>query len=62
MDLSNTLNMADGQDVDDLPFELTVTDHQNLAQGDEKFQPHTWDELKEIIGISYFDHLFRVPY
>jgi hypothetical protein len=54
--------MADGQDVDDLPFELTVTDHQNLAQGDEKFQPHTWDELKEIIGISYFDHLFRVPY
>lgn len=52
--------MAAVQDVDDLPFELTVTDRQNLAQGDDKFQPHTWDELKEIIGITYFSHLFRI--
>ena len=41
MNLSNKLNMTAGQDTDDVPFELTVTDHQNLAQGDEKFQPHT---------------------
>lgn len=53
--------MATGQDVDELPFELTTTDRQNLAQGDEKFQPHTWDELKDIIGITYFDPLFQIP-
>lgn len=53
--------MAASQDVDELPFELTTTDRQNLTQGDENFQPHTWDELKDIIGIIYFNHLLRAP-
>jgi len=53
--------MAASQDVDELPFELTTTDRQNLTQGDENFQPHTWDELKDIIGITYFDHFLRAP-
>ena len=44
--------MAPNQDTDNLPFELTETDRQNLAQGDEKFKPHTWDEVKEIVGTS----------
>lgn len=42
--------MAPSEDIDDLPFELTETDRINLAQGDEKFQSHTWDELKDIVG------------
>lgn len=46
--------MAAGPDADDLPFELTATDRHNLAQGDAMFQPHTWDELKDIIGMKYF--------
>jgi len=58
---SNKLSMAASQDVDELPFELTTTDRQNLTQGDENFQPHTWDELKDIIGITYFDHFLRAP-
>ncbi|KAL8792744.1 MAG: hypothetical protein Q9195_004631 [Heterodermia aff. obscurata] len=33
-----------------LPFELTETDRQNLAQGDAQFKPLTWDDLKEIIA------------
>ena len=48
-----------------LPFELTETDRQNLAQGDAQFKPLAWDDLKEIIGIggaggsckSSIDHL-----
>lgn len=32
------------------PFNLTELDHQILAQTDEEFQPHTWDELRHIIG------------
>ena len=36
-----------------LPFELTETDRQNLAQGDAQFKPLAWDDLKEIIGTLY---------
>ena len=42
--------MAAADHAGKLPFELTPTDHENLAQGDANFKPHTWDELKEIIG------------
>ena len=29
---------------------LTPTDRENLASGDENFKPHSWEDLKEIIG------------
>ena len=34
-----------------LPFDLTETDRQNLAQGDAQFKPLAWNDLKEIIGM-----------
>ena len=34
------------------PFPLTATDRELLALDDTKFQPHTWDELKQIIGVA----------
>lgn len=34
-----------------LPFPLTDMDRDNLAQTDDQFQPHTWQELKQIIGV-----------
>lgn len=44
-------NMASKNDgLDRIPFELTETDRENLAAGDEKFQPHDWKDLKRIIG------------
>ena len=50
-------NMAAVQEMEDVPFDLTETDRENLAQGDEKFRPHTWDELKDIVGIYYLNRL-----
>ena len=49
--------MAAIQEMEDMPFDLTETDHENLAQGDEKFRPHTWGELKDIVGICYLNRL-----
>lgn len=40
---------GEAQDVPP-PFNLTELDHRILAQTDEEFQPHTWDELRQIIG------------
>lgn len=39
-------------DPDDTPapFPLTAVDRSVLAMTDEEFQPHTWDDLKQIIG------------
>jgi hypothetical protein len=33
-----------------LPFNLTDVDHATLAQTDEEFIPHSWEELKGIVG------------
>jgi hypothetical protein len=33
-----------------LPFNLTALDRQILAQTDEEFHSHSWDELRDIIG------------
>ena len=33
------------------PFPLTATDRKILALDDTEFQPHAWDELKQIIGL-----------
>ena len=35
-----------------LPFPLTPLDRQVLAQKDEEYHAHTWEELKDIIGES----------
>lgn len=42
------------------PFHLTERDKWLLSITDEEFTPHTWDDLKEIIGqtvISFFSDL-----
>lgn len=35
------------------PFPLTDVDRSQLAMKDEEFHPHTWDDLKQIIGRYY---------
>ncbi|KPI39291.1 N-acetylglucosamine-induced protein 1 [Cyphellophora attinorum] len=44
-----------------LPFNLTDLDRQILAQTDEEFHAHSWDELKEIISTNRLDILKRKP-
>ena len=34
------------------PFPLTAVDRATLAQTDDEFVPHTWEELKSIIGMG----------
>ena len=36
---------------DALPFNLTDVDRATLAQTDEEFIPHSWEELKAIVGL-----------
>lgn len=46
-------NAPDPQDEETPPaFDLTDKDRENLARTDEQFEPHTWENLKEIIGNS----------
>ncbi len=42
--------MTIGRQDAPLPFALTPLDRLILAQKDEDFHAHTWEELKEIIG------------
>ena len=42
--------MAEDNDLRAIPFDLTETDRDNLAGGDEDFHPHNWEDLKHIIG------------
>lgn len=39
------------------PFNLTEVDRQVLAQTDEEFAYHDWDELKDVIGERTFSPL-----
>ena len=32
-------------------FDLTDLDRETLAQTDEEFVPHTWEDLRNIIGV-----------
>ena len=50
--------MTETKEPEELPFELTETDLENLAGGDEKFQPHNWGNLKHIIGSIYLVSLY----
>ena len=45
--------MTETKEPEELPFELTETDLENLAGGDEKFRPHNWEDLKHIVGSVY---------
>ena len=44
--------MGSQDNLDDVTpaFDLTDKDRENLASKDEDFQPHTWTNLKHIIG------------
>lgn len=45
--------MGSPEELDDDPpaFDLTDKDRDNLARKDEDFEPHTWTDLKHIIGL-----------
>lgn len=43
-----------------LPFNLTEVDIATLAQTDEEFIPHSWEELKKIVGGRCLDPTNRV--
>ena len=50
--MSSELEMVachDGENA--APFPLTETDREQLALDDAEFDPHTWEELKQIIGV-----------
>ncbi|KAG8531402.1 uncharacterized protein KY384_003031 [Bacidia gigantensis] len=51
----------DNEWLNQIPFELTETDKENMLAGDAKFKPHTWDELKQIIADNKLDILKRRP-
>lgn len=42
-------------------FELTEKDRQNLARNDVDFQPHTWENLKQIIATNDLESLRHWP-
>lgn len=46
--------MGSIQDEKPPPFHLTEVDRQILAQTDDEFVYHDWDELKDIIGESSY--------
>ena len=42
------------------PFYLTEVDRAILAQTDDEFVPHSWEELKEIVGMLTTTSIGRV--
>ncbi|KIV92074.1 hypothetical protein PV10_06543 [Exophiala mesophila] len=46
---------------DELPFPLTDIDRAHLKLSDDKFEPHTWDQLKTIIAEHDLSALKRWP-
>lgn len=40
------------QAVEEHPFPLTDVDRWVLSQTDEEYQKHSWDELKDIVGMN----------
>ena len=38
--------------VNQLPFNLTDLEREILDQTDEEYVPHSWEELKQIIGMA----------
>ena len=51
--------MADDLELGAFPG-LTPTDRENLAGGDENFKPHSWENLKVIIGSKNVSHSNRL--
>ena len=59
--INDTQKTIPGANGDPLPFNLTDVDRATLAQTDEEFIPHSWEELKNIIGrpcLSPSSHAF----
>ncbi len=48
--MKDTQQTISGANADPMPFNLTDVDRATLAQTDEEFIPHSWEELKDIIG------------
>ena len=44
---------------EDLPFNLTDRDRKILSLTEEEFHPHTWEQLKQIIGLSTAESLYK---
>ena len=53
-----TFTMTAASQGEDLPFNLTDRDRKILSLTEEEFHPHTWEELKQIIGTSIADSLY----
>lgn len=46
---------------EDSPIPLTAVDRHNISITDNEFTPHTWENLKEIIGSNKLEKLVRWP-
>lgn len=46
---------------EELPFALTDRDRYNLSITDAEFEPHTWEDLKDIIANNRLETLRRWP-
>ncbi|KAL8736994.1 MAG: hypothetical protein Q9181_002134 [Wetmoreana brouardii] len=57
----HTMNASSPQGLEPPPFPLTETDRENLARSDSEFQPHTWENLKQIIVTNDLESLRRWP-
>lgn len=56
--------MAPDEALASTPFPLTALDREILSMSDDDFHPHTWEELKQIIGmigIISFSYSTRTP-
>lgn len=57
----NGTNGVDGEAEEEHPFPLTERDRYNLSITDAEYEPHTWEELKEIIAENRLETLRRWP-
>lgn len=48
-------------DAEEFPFPLTSVDRYILSLTDEQYQPHTWNELKQIVAENRLETLKRWP-
>lgn len=48
--LEDEVTQDEGHQEEQYPFPLTAVDRHNLSITDEQFEPHTWRELKQIVG------------
>lgn len=51
-----SLEMASASDIEAIGLMLDDKDRHNLSIRDEKYQVHTWENLKHTIGMGSFSH------